>query len=152
MSRMQLVILLDRLENIVENSTRVPLTGRIMVDRDEILDIIDDIRMSIPEEIEKAEWIIKERDRIMAEAQKEAQDVVKKAQDYIGKSISESDIVQQAKEEAQKIVDEAKNAALELREDAEAYTDSQLEQLERTLSELLGVVKRGRDVLSKRKE
>ena len=152
MSRMQLVILLDRLENIVENSTKVPLTSRVVVDRDEVLDIIDEIRMSMPEEIEKAEWVIKERDNIIAEAQKEAQDVVRKAQDYIGKSITESDIVKQAHEQAQKILDEAKSVARELRHDAEAYTDTQLEQLERALSETLGVVKRGRDVLTKRKQ
>lgn len=152
MSRMQLVILLDRLENIVENSTKVPLTSRVMVDRDEVLDIIDEIRMSMPEEIEKSGWIIKERDSILAEAQKEAQDVVRKAQDYIGKSITESDIVRQAHEQAQKILDEAKDVARELKQDAEVYADTQLEQLERALSETLGVVQRGRDVLIKRKQ
>jgi cell division septum initiation protein DivIVA len=152
MSRMQLVILLDRLENIIENSTRVPLTGRVIVDRDEVLDILDEIRMSMPEEIDKAEWIMKERDKIIAEAQKEAQDVVRKAQDYIGRSITESDIVKQAREQAQKILDEAKDVAHELRHDAEAYTNSQLEQLELALSETLSVVKRGREVLMKRKE
>jgi vacuolar-type H+-ATPase subunit H len=150
MSRMQLVILLDRLENIMENSTRVPLTGRVIVDRDEVLDIIDEIRMTMPEEIEKAEWIMKERENIAAEAQKEAQDIVRKARDYIGKSINESDIVKKAQEEAQRILDEARNVASELRQDAEVYADAQLERLEKALSETLGVVKRGRDVLTKR--
>jgi cell division septum initiation protein DivIVA len=152
MSRMQLVILLDRLENIVENSSKIPLTGRVVLDRDEVLDLIDEIRLSIPEEIEKAEWIIKERDALVSEGQKEARDVVRKAQEYIGKSISESDIVKKAKEEAERTLDETRKATKQLRDDAEVYAESQLEKLEQILAETLSVVRRGRSVLSKRKE
>ncbi len=147
MSRMRLVSLLDRLENIVENSSKIPITNKVMIDRDDALDIIDELRMALPEDIEKAKWIVKERDTILADAQKEGQDVVKKAQQYIQKSINNSTVIEQAKVEAKSLMDEARESSLEMKKEADVYADSVLEGLEKTLSETLKSVKKGRRLL-----
>ncbi len=149
MGRMQLVVLLDRLERTIDSSTQIPLTGKALLEKEELLELVEEIRTSMPEEIERAAWIVKERDNIMKEAQREAQDIIKKAKDYVGKSINESDIILQARAEADRIIDESKKYIREIKEGADSYADSSLANLEATLLEALKVIRKGREVLNK---
>jgi vacuolar-type H+-ATPase subunit H len=149
MGRMQLVVLLDRLERTIESGTQIPLTGKSLLEKEELLELVEEIRASMPEEIERAAWVMKERDNIMKEAQREAQDVIKKAKDYVGKSINESDIILQARSEADKIIDESKKYIREIKEGADSYADSSLANLESTLLEALKVIRKGREVLNR---
>jgi cell division septum initiation protein DivIVA len=147
MGRMQLVVLLDRLERTIESGAAIPLTGKVIVEKEEVLELVEEIRQSMPEEIEKATWIMKERDNILREAHKESQDVIKKAKEHVGRSISESDIVKQARAEADRLIEESKRYVKELQEGADQYADASLAKLENTLLETLKVVKKGRSVL-----
>ena len=74
---MEIFTLLETLEDILENSKNLPLVNKAMVDKDEMLEIIKEIRIKLPDELKQAKWIKEERQRILVEAQKEADGIVK---------------------------------------------------------------------------
>ncbi len=152
MGRMHLILLVEKLERLLEKAVPFPLTTKTLIDREEGLELLGEIRANIPKEIEKAEWIVKESDKILKEAQQEAQDVVKKAKEYVGKSINESDIISQAKSEAKEIVNEAKGFSKEMQREADKYADETLTRLENTLKKTMKVIDEGRKTISNRSE
>ena len=78
---MDVLVLIDKLDDLVHNAKLVPMTGQVRVDKDEIYDILDQMRATIPEEIKQARWIVKERQEMLAEAKREAERVVKEARE-----------------------------------------------------------------------
>ena len=93
---MEIFTLLEALEEILEKSKTIPLVNKSMVDKEEILDIIKEIRLKLPDELKQAKWIKEERSRIMQEAQKEADDIVKEAENRIISMIDEHEITKKA--------------------------------------------------------
>ena len=93
---MEIFTLLETLEELIENSKKVPFTNKIMVEQDEILDLIKEIRLKLPEDLKQAKWVREERERILAEASKEADDVVKEAENRIIAMIDEHEITKKA--------------------------------------------------------
>lgn len=77
---MEIFTLLETLEDIMEKSRNVPFSTKCVVDRDEILEIVKEIRLKLPDEIKQAKWIKEERQRILVEAQNEANDIIKEAE------------------------------------------------------------------------
>lgn len=150
--KMNLTILLDQLENLVDSSPRVPLTGKVLVDAEEILDIVDRVRGSLPEEVRRAEWIASEKERLMKDTQDEASRLLKQAEDYAAKLINESELVQQAKVDAKRILQEAQVRAQELTVGATEYADRTLTELADHLEKTIKVVVRGREELRKGKQ
>lgn len=146
---MNLVILLDRLEQMIESAPEIPLTGRSLVDADAVLEIIEKIRNSIPEEVKRAEWVTNEKERVLQEGQAEAERLVSQAEEYVAKLISESELVKQAQDEAKRILDEAKKQAREIEVGAGKYADSVLAGLQESLERTMRVVKRGREELQR---
>ncbi len=80
---MDVLALLDRLDTYVSECSRLPLVGKLLVDEDEVFGLIDDLRAAIPHEFEQAKWLLKERDRIVQEARREADEIIKDAQGQI---------------------------------------------------------------------
>ena len=78
---MDVLVLIDKLDDLVHNSKPVPLTDQVRVDKEEIYDILDQMRATIPEEIKQARWIVKERQEMLAEAKREAERIVKQARE-----------------------------------------------------------------------
>src|SRR4028119_2500314 len=78
---MDVLVLIDKLDDLVHNAKPVPLTDQVRVDKEEIYDILDQMRATIPEEIKQARWIVKERQEMLAEAKREAERVVKEARE-----------------------------------------------------------------------
>src|SRR3954447_7130040 len=76
---MDVLVLIDKLDDLVHNAKPVPLTDQVRVDKEEIYDILDQMRATIPEEIKQARWIVKERQEMLAEAKREAERIVKEA-------------------------------------------------------------------------
>src|SRR5205814_1641030 len=74
---MDVLVLIDKLDDLVHNAKQVPLTDQVRVDKEEIYDILDQMRATIPEEIKQARWIVKERQEMLAEAKREAERIVK---------------------------------------------------------------------------
>ena len=80
---MEIFTLLETLEDILEKSKSIPFTEKAIVDKEEVLEIIKDVRLKLPDELKQAKWIKEERGRILQEAQKEADDIVREAENRI---------------------------------------------------------------------
>src|SRR5437867_10361447 len=78
---MDVLVLIDKLDDLIHNARPVPLTDQVRVDREEIYDLLDQMRATIPEEIKQARWIVKERQEMLAEAKREAERIVKESRD-----------------------------------------------------------------------
>ena len=105
---MDVLVLIDKLDDLVHNAKGVPMTDQVRVDKEEIYDILDQMRATIPEEIKQARWIVKERQEMLAEAKREAERILKEARDEQARLISEEEVVKQAERQAEDILEEAR--------------------------------------------
>ncbi|MDD4296651.1 MAG: ATPase, partial [Ruminiclostridium sp.] len=144
---MEILSVLEALEDLVEKSMAVPFTGKCMVIRDEILDIIQDIRLKLPDELKQANWVIEERTRILAEAQQEADNIIKSSDSRIAAMVDEHEISRKAYEQAEVIITNAKKNAREIRLGTREYADNILNKVEEILEDTLDVIKVNRDEL-----
>ena len=78
---MDVLVLIDKLDDLVHNAKAVPLTDTVRVDKEEIYDILDQMRATIPEEIKQARWIVKERQEMLAEAKRECDRLIGEARE-----------------------------------------------------------------------
>ena len=133
---MEIFTLLETLEDILEKSKTVPFTDKCMVERAVILDIIKEIRLKLPDELKQAKWIKEERERIIAEAQKDADDIVKDAENRIISMIDEHEITKKAYDKKTEIIAEANDMYREVMKDTNKYVDGILANIEDSLSKL----------------
>src|SRR5689334_23740384 len=112
---MDVLVLIDKLDDLVHNAKAVPLTDQVRIDREEIYDILDQMRASIPEEIKQARWIVKERQDMLAEAKREAERVIQEARDKAEQLANEQEVVRLAHEQAEAILSDAEHRAEEVR-------------------------------------
>lgn len=143
--------MLDEMEEIIESSSRIPLTRKVMVDADEFLDCIDQIRSILPEEIRQARWVAKEKERMLADAQQEAEQALKKTQVQIEQMALDTEIVRIAEQKAEEILSKARAIGMEMCEGATIYSEQILEQLERNLDKALDSIREGRAELQNSK-
>lgn len=140
---MDILHLIDRLEELFNESRAVPLTRNVMVDEDKMLDIIDQMRIAIPEEVKKAQQIITQKDRFLAQAQEEANRTVEiarqKAEDLVHRDL----IVVEAQRRAEQIVSQARADAEATRHDADDYVVDALTHLQNELEKLANQVRNG---------
>lgn len=141
---MDLLNLIDEIEDIVEAGTSVPLTSRVMVNRDELLDIIKEIRIKLPDEIKQASWIKEERQRILDEAQKSASSMLNDAEARLEELVDNEEIVRQAKERAEEIIRRAELSAEEIRNGALEYADELLYDTQEKFKEIIHVLNENR--------
>lgn len=144
---MDVLVLIDKLDEIVNNARPMPMTDKVMIDREEIYDILDQMRTTIPEEIKQARWIVKERQEMLAEAKTESDRIVKEANEQAERLVSEQEVVKMAERNAAQIMEDARAREREIRLGAEDYADEVLETLETNLGKFLAAVKRGRERL-----
>ncbi len=149
MNRMNLVILLDRLDQLIDSAPEIPLTGKSLINAEEALDLIDKIRNTLPEEVKRAEWLTSEKDRMLKESQVEAERIVVQAEEYAAKMVSESEIVKKAQDEAKNIIENARKEARQMEREASEYAESVLANLEGALQKTLSVVQQGRTELQR---
>jgi F0F1-type ATP synthase membrane subunit b/b' len=149
---MDVLVLIDKLDDLVHNAKAVPLTDQVRIDREEIYDILDQMRATIPEEIKQARWIVKERQEMLAEAKRECDRILGEAREQAAREASQTEIVKLAERQAQEIVDDARREAREQKLETEDWIDQMLETLEANLEKFLGAVKRGRERLHERSQ
>ena len=137
--------LIDALEDKIDSCTTKPIWGRGIIDKDELLDMIQDIRMKYPDEMKQAKWVKEERQRIINDAQKEAAGIIKAAEDKIAAMVNEHDITQQAYEKANQIVDSAQKNSHEIRVGANQYADDVLRALEEELIKTAETIRANRN-------
>ena len=133
---MEIFTLLETLEEMIENSKKVPFTDKCIVEREDIFDIVKEIRLKLPDELKQAKWVKEERSRIMEEAQKEADDIVKEAENRIIAMIDEHEITKKAYEEKAKIIETANQMSKEMSEGTKEYADNILGDIEGTINTL----------------
>src|SRR5918995_671999 len=124
---MDVLVLIDKLDDLVHNAKAVPLTDQVRIDREEIYDILDQMRATIPEEIKQARWIVKERQEMLAEAKRESDRILGEAREQAVREASQTEIVKLAERQAQ-------------------------ETVEVNLDKFLGAVRRGRERLHERSQ
>jgi vacuolar-type H+-ATPase subunit H len=135
--------LLDQLEEVLGAGSRVPLTSRTLVDEPEILDIIDQIRLSIPDEIKAARRLTEERDQLISDARAEADHILRDADAQAAERVGEHHLVRSAESRAADIQERALAQAGDIRREADAYAHRVLQKLHEQIAQLSSTVDRG---------
>ena len=149
---MDILHLVDRLEELFNESRSVPFTHSVFVDEDRMLDIIDQMRVSIPDEIKKAQQLLVQRDRILAQAQEEANRTLSLAREKSEQIIEQDAIVQSAHKREQEIIANAKAECDRTKIEADQYVLETLTQLEIELDRNLSQVRNGIRALQNEKQ
>jgi hypothetical protein len=129
-----ILYLVDRLENLIASSRRMPLINQLMVKEADMLDIIETMRTAIPDEIKQARRVIQEKERILAQAQAEASSLLAKAREESEKAMKRDGLLRAAEERSQKMLLEAENKAEQLKVEADAYVVETLRALHEHLT------------------
>lgn len=140
---MDILQLIDRLEELFNDAKAVPFTHNVIVDEDKMLELIDQMRIAIPEEVKKAQQVVAQRDRVMAQAQEEANRTLQISRDKADQLVQKDMIVQEAQRRADQIVSQARGEAEATRVDADNYVVDTLMQLQDQISKLSGQVSNG---------
>jgi vacuolar-type H+-ATPase subunit H len=135
--------LLDRLEDAIRSGWHMPGTSRCMVDENELQEIIDSVRESIPTEVRQAQEITRTRDEILGDAKTEAERLIAQAQQQAYEMVQEQGLYKTAEKEARRIIEEANQQAGETRARADEYALNSLMQLETQLNNTLHTVRNG---------
>ncbi|MDD4504240.1 MAG: ATPase [Clostridiaceae bacterium] len=173
---MEVMLLLDALEDILEKAPNLPLSSKSVINKDELQEIIKDIRIKLPDEIKQAQWIKEERQKILIEAKKEAEALRRECEDKMikikderkrvlaeaereaeilkmeaDKKVQEiidgSDIIKKANEQAKELIIAAQIDAKKIRLGSKAYADELLGELEKHASSVMDIIKNNRDEL-----
>lgn len=140
---MDILHLVDRLEELFNDSRPIPLTSNVIVDEDRMLDLIDQMRIAIPEAVKDAQKLVAEKDRTLAQAQEEANRTIKLARDKSDGMLDRDSIVEAAQARADQILDQARLDAGVIRQEADDYTMESLTMLEIELERLNNQVRNG---------
>ncbi|MBO5060322.1 MAG: ATPase [Clostridia bacterium] len=134
---MEIMEIIDMMEETIDKAPVVPLSGKIVVDKEDLLDYIQEMRLVFPDEVKEAKWVKEERERILAEAQSRSETMIKNAEEKVVQMIDEHEITKQAVEQANQMVNEAQTAAIEIKTDCDQYRHEILNDLEKRLDMLL---------------
>ncbi|HOJ78220.1 MAG TPA: ATPase [Bacillota bacterium] len=145
MSKMNLLVLLERLEELTSDNFQ--FAGKILIDREEMEELIEKIKIALPEEVKQAEWVSREKERYLLQAQEEAKRIIKEAENYAEELIRQDRILIKAEEEARRIINEAKMMAEDIETEAHNYAHRIMKQLEDNLDRALKIVRQGREEL-----
>jgi len=140
---MDILHLVDRLEEMVNRSRSIPFTHNVIVDEDRMLDIIDQMRVAIPEEVKKSQQVLAQKDRVIAQAKEEADRTVNIAKEKSDKLTDRDSIVQDARKKASQIEAEAEVRAKSTQSEADEYVAETLTNLEIALERVLNQVRNG---------
>lgn len=141
---MELLNALNEMEEFLEQCSRIPMTRKVIVDEEKLLDFLDRIRSLLPEEVRRAKWLVQEREKFLAESREEATRIVEDARREIERRIEESEIVRQAQQTAEELMHRAEQTAREIRLGARDYADEVLARLESYLEKVAKEVAAGR--------
>ena len=132
---------------LVEEARGVPLSASCVVHRSEMLEILDAARESLPHDLFQAEEILAKKDALIDEGRTSSEQMIATAREEVARMIEQTAIVQAARDEAQRILDDARTQAAEERAEVESYIDGRLATLEVILNKTMDAVARGRDRL-----
>ncbi|MCG9478802.1 MAG: ATPase [Actinomycetia bacterium] len=137
--------IVDKIEELVEKSKKLPFSSNAIINENEIYDLIDELRSLFPEELKQARWIVKEREGMIEEAKRQSTRIVKEAEERAQVLVGETEVLKNANKKAEEIMSMVEAKARTIRLEAEDYADEKLANLEAVLHKLLSAVERGRD-------
>src|SRR5256884_3848687 len=135
---------LDEIVAAVEGARSMPMSASCVLNRAELLSLLDEVRSALPESLSQAEALIGDREQMIAEARAESERIIASAHEQGGSLISDTEIARRSQAEADRILAEARREAEEIRAEADEYVDSKLANFEVVLTKTLGSVDRGR--------
>lgn len=147
---MDILQLVDRLEELFNQSRPIWLTHSVIVDEDKFLDIIDQMRIAIPEEVKKAQQLYSQKDRVLAQAQEEANRTLELARQKAAELVEKEDLVVDAQRRASQIIDQSRAEAEEVKIGADQYSHDALAGLAVELERVLNQARNGLMVLEQK--
>lgn len=130
---MDVLELIDQLEDLIEGSATFPMTGKAMLNKADLLDMLKEIRIKLPDDLKQAQWITQEKQRVIIEAQKQAEAIIKETDVRLKREIEHHDITVEANRRAAEIISNAQKNAKDIRLGAKEYADQLLSNLEKSL-------------------
>ena len=146
-----IIFLVERLESLIANGKKLPLTNNVVVDQEAALGLIDELRATVPEEVRQAKRINQDREHILERADAEAERIVANAQEQAAFLIGERGLTEAAEEESRRIIAEAEATAVDIRAGADDYASSILHGLYDDLTRTLQSVQKGIAMLDGRR-
>jgi preprotein translocase subunit SecD len=140
---MDILELIDRLEDLFNESHSVPFTHSVIVDEDRMLDIIDQMRVSIPDEIKKSQQILNQKERFLAQAKDEASRITSIARERSAKAITQEEVVVEARKSAEEIIAQAEIEKQKIMQDTDDYIVAELQKFKAELASLMQQVNNG---------
>jgi hypothetical protein len=139
--------LLLRFRELVENARSMPMSASVLVNREELLEIVDDAIHGLPAELRQARWLLKEREEFLGQAKRDADDIVEAGRSQAEHMVERTEVVREARRVSQQAVDTAEAQARQMRHEAEDYVDQKLAAFEVVLERTMHAVQRGRERL-----
>jgi vacuolar-type H+-ATPase subunit H len=144
---MDVYTIIDTLVDYINKSSSIPFSKKAILDRAELLEIITAIQHAIPEDIKQAKRLKEERQRILSDASREAETLVKETEKKMASMIEQNEITQKAYAQSEEILNAAKNNARDIKAGAKQYADAILAKVEDRLKEAVEVIKNNREEL-----
>ena len=141
--------LLEDLESLIVGSNHIPMTSKRVIEEEEVMRILDSINESLPLELEESRRIMENKDKILADAQRQADTLIAQAKEYIAKLTEESELVKQSQEHANLIITTANKSSEELKNSSIQYASDVLRYVENNLERTLESLRQNRESLHK---
>lgn len=148
---MDIQFLVERLESLAVSARKLPMTNQAIIEQSALLDLIDQLRVAIPEEVKQARRINQESDRVLAHAREEAEQIIAAAQEQAALLLQDQAILREAEMRADDITQRAQQKAEETMRGADQYAADVLLRLEGDLDRTLSIVKKSLSVLEERR-
>ena len=140
--------LLRRVADIISSAKTMPLSSSAMINRDEILELLEEANNRLPEELRAARWLLRERDEFLAKTRREGDDILDAARAQAERMVQRTEVVRAAEHRARQVVTSAEDESRRLRHEVEDYCDQKLAQFEVVLDKVLRTVQAGRERLA----
>lgn len=138
---------IDELVSTVESARSVPMSASCVINRGQLLDLLDELRNAFPEDVKRAELLLRDREAVVDEGRQEAVRIVERGRAERERLVTESDVVRDARDEAARLLGEADTEIRQRQAELDDYCDNKLAGFEVTLQKTLATVRRGRDRL-----
>ncbi len=144
---MDITARLQQLEELITEAKSMPLSTSVLVNREEVLELVQELRASLPEEIKQARWVVKDREQLLTKARRDAEGIIQEALEEQRRYVSQEEVVRASVREAERLLEEARQQARQLRLEAEDYIDQKLAAFEILLDKTMKTVGKGREQL-----
>lgn len=145
--KLEVEAVLQELEALIVNSSRIPISGKVLVDGDAVLEYIDKIYSLIPEEVKQARQVLDQSDKLLESVEMQGKRILEEARNQAAQLVDETQILQEAQAQAQVIIANAEKNAVDLRADSLAYSEDILQQLELNLERAVLALRKSREDL-----